>query len=86
MGGRLDATNVVERPLVCGIAALGLDHQQWLGETLRQIAGEKAGIAKPGVPLVTPLMVIAVTSGVMARIRPGGPTRATAVTPTPSST
>ena len=53
MGGRLDATNVVERPLVCGIAGLGLDHQQWLGSTLREIAAEKAGIAKPDVPLVT---------------------------------
>ncbi|HVF83261.1 MAG TPA: bifunctional folylpolyglutamate synthase/dihydrofolate synthase, partial [Sphingomicrobium sp.] len=53
MGGRLDATNVVERPLVTGIASLGLDHQQWLGPTLAQIAGEKAGIAKRGVPLIT---------------------------------
>jgi dihydrofolate synthase/folylpolyglutamate synthase len=53
MGGRLDATNVVNRPLVCGIAALGIDHQHWLGVTLAEIAGEKAGIAKPGVPLVT---------------------------------
>jgi dihydrofolate synthase/folylpolyglutamate synthase len=38
---------------VTGIAALGLDHQQWLGNRLAEIAGEKAGIAKPGVPLVT---------------------------------
>jgi dihydrofolate synthase/folylpolyglutamate synthase len=53
MGGRLDATNVVERPLVTGIAALGLDHQQWLGERLTDIAAEKAAIAKAGVPLVT---------------------------------
>lgn len=53
MGGRLDATNVVERPLVCGITALGLDHQQWLGSTVSEIAGEKAGIAKAGVPLIT---------------------------------
>ncbi|CAA9508803.1 MAG: Dihydrofolate synthase @ Folylpolyglutamate synthase [uncultured Sphingomonas sp.] len=53
MGGRLDATNVIERPLVCGIAALGIDHQHWLGSSLAEIAGEKAGIAKPGVPLVT---------------------------------
>jgi dihydrofolate synthase/folylpolyglutamate synthase len=53
MGGRLDATNVIERPLVCGIAALGIDHQQWLGSSLAEIAGEKAGIAKLGVPLVT---------------------------------
>lgn len=51
MGGRLDATNVV-MPVVAGIAALGLDHQQWLGNSILDIAGEKAGIAKRGVPLV----------------------------------
>ncbi|MFC7537969.1 bifunctional folylpolyglutamate synthase/dihydrofolate synthase [Sphingomonas sp. GCM10030256] len=55
LGGRLDATNIVERPLVCGIAMLGIDHQQWLGKRLIDIAAEKAGIAKPGVPLVTHL-------------------------------
>ncbi len=53
LGGRLDATNVIERPIVCGIAQLGIDHQSFLGETLIEIAGEKAGIAKSGVPLVT---------------------------------
>jgi len=53
LGGRLDATNVIDRPLVCGIAGLGLDHRQWLGRTLAKIAAEKAGIAKRGVPLVT---------------------------------
>lgn len=52
LGGRLDATNVVKRPTVCGIAQLGLDHQQWLGDTILDIAAEKAGIAKAGVPLV----------------------------------
>ena len=51
MGGRLDATSVVA-PVVTGIAALGLDHQQWLGNSILDIAGEKAGIAKRGVPLV----------------------------------
>jgi dihydrofolate synthase / folylpolyglutamate synthase len=51
LGGRLDATNVVT-PLVCGIAQVGIDHQAFLGETLAEIAGEKAGIAKAGVPLV----------------------------------
>ena len=55
LGGRLDATNVVERPLVCGIASLGLDHQAFLGDTMEQVAAEKAGIAKRGVPLVTQL-------------------------------
>jgi dihydrofolate synthase / folylpolyglutamate synthase len=53
LGGRLDATNVLERPLICGIAQLGLDHQQFLGDRIEQIAAEKAGIAKPGIPLVT---------------------------------
>jgi dihydrofolate synthase/folylpolyglutamate synthase len=52
LGGRLDATNVVPRPLVTGIASIGLDHQHFLGDTLGQIAGEKAGIARAGVPLV----------------------------------
>ena len=51
LGGRLDATNVVS-PVVCGIAQVGIDHQAFLGDTLAVIAGEKAGIAKPGVPLV----------------------------------
>ena len=51
LGGRLDATNVVT-PVVCGIAQIGIDHQAFLGDTLAEIAGEKAGIAKPGVPVV----------------------------------
>jgi dihydrofolate synthase/folylpolyglutamate synthase len=55
LGGRLDATNIVEAPLVCGIAGLGLDHQSWLGNRLADIAQEKAGIAKRGAPLVTQL-------------------------------
>lgn len=53
LGGRLDATNVIERPAICGIAALGIDHQSFLGESLGEIAGEKAGIARPGVPIAT---------------------------------
>jgi dihydrofolate synthase/folylpolyglutamate synthase len=53
LGGRLDATNVIEAPAVCGIAQLGIDHQQFLGDRIEQIAAEKAGIAKRGVPLVT---------------------------------
>lgn len=51
LGGRLDATNIVN-PIVTGIAALGIDHAHILGGTLDKIALEKAGIAKPGVPLV----------------------------------
>lgn len=53
LGGRLDATNVIPNPVVCGIAQLGIDHQAFLGDTLDQIAAEKAGIAKPGALLVT---------------------------------
>ena len=52
LGGRLDATNVIEHPLVTGIAQLGLDHQNWLGNSILDIAREKAGIAKKGVPLL----------------------------------
>jgi len=51
MGGRLDATNAI-RSDVCVITSIALDHQQWLGETIREIAVEKAGILKPGVPVV----------------------------------
>ncbi|KZE18508.1 MULTISPECIES: bifunctional folylpolyglutamate synthase/dihydrofolate synthase [Sphingomonas] len=53
LGGRLDATNVLPAPAACGIAALGIDHEAFLGSSLVGIAGEKAGIAKPGVPIVT---------------------------------
>lgn len=51
LGGRLDATNVVS-PLVSVITEIGLDHTQQLGETVTEIAREKAGIIKPGVPVV----------------------------------
>jgi dihydrofolate synthase/folylpolyglutamate synthase len=51
LGGRLDATNVVA-PVLCVITAIDYDHMQWLGSTIEQIAGEKAGIIKPGVPVV----------------------------------
>jgi dihydrofolate synthase/folylpolyglutamate synthase len=53
LGGRLDATNVIAHPLVTGIAQLGIDHQSFLGDSAVGIAGEKAGIAKSGVALVT---------------------------------
>ncbi|MBE7220554.1 MAG: bifunctional folylpolyglutamate synthase/dihydrofolate synthase, partial [Caulobacteraceae bacterium] len=51
LGGRFDATNLV-RPAVSVIAPVDMDHREFLGDTLRAIAGEKAGIAKPGAPLV----------------------------------
>jgi dihydrofolate synthase/folylpolyglutamate synthase len=53
LGGRLDATNVITSPLVTVITNIGLDHTEILGETLGLIAGEKAGIIKPGIPCVT---------------------------------
>ena len=52
LGGRLDATNVVARPALTIITPVSIDHQQYLGETLAEIAGEKAGILKRGVPCV----------------------------------
>ena len=51
MGGRLDATNVV-KPVLCIITSVGLDHMQFLGSTLEEIATEKAGIIKKGVPVI----------------------------------
>ncbi len=52
LGGRLDSTNVVE-PAVTGITSVSLDHEAFLGSTIREIATEKAGIIKPGVPVVS---------------------------------
>lgn len=50
LGGRFDATNVVERPLATAIAPVSMDHLQYLGDTIEKIAFEKAGILKSGVP------------------------------------
>jgi dihydrofolate synthase / folylpolyglutamate synthase len=52
LGGRLDTTNVVSRPAMTAITPVSLDHQAFLGDTVAAIAGEKAGILKPGVPAV----------------------------------
>ncbi|MGE5767587.1 MAG: bifunctional folylpolyglutamate synthase/dihydrofolate synthase, partial [Bacteroidota bacterium] len=52
LGGRLDATNVIARPRLTAITPIALDHQQFLGTTIEAIAGEKAGIMKPGVTCV----------------------------------
>ncbi len=52
LGGRLDATNVIEKPEVCVITEIGFDHMQYLGDTIEEIATEKAGIIKPGIPVV----------------------------------
>ena len=53
LGGRLDATNVIRRPAVCGVTSLGLDHVEVLGDTVGKIAREKAGIFKPHCPAIT---------------------------------
>lgn len=52
LGGRFDATNVIESPRVCVITPVSLDHQSFLGDTVGEIAGEKAGILKRGIPAV----------------------------------
>ena len=52
LGGRLDATNVIRKPELCIITKIGLDHTMYLGNTLEEIAGEKAGIIKDNVPLI----------------------------------
>jgi dihydrofolate synthase / folylpolyglutamate synthase len=52
LGGRGDATNVIDRPAVCAVTSISLDHRDLLGDTLALIAAEKAGIIKPGSPVV----------------------------------
>jgi len=52
LGGRLDATNVIERPALTILTPIDMDHQQYLGDTLEEIAAEKAGILKPDVPCI----------------------------------
>ena len=52
LGGRLDATNVIDTPALTIITPVSIDHTQFLGDTIAKIAGEKAGIIKPGVPVV----------------------------------
>ena len=52
LGGRLDATNIVEKPVVTVITSISLDHTEILGDTIEEIAGEKAGIIKQNIPIV----------------------------------
>jgi len=72
LGGRLDTTNVVPRPVATSIAQLALDHVAILGPTLRHIAAEKAGIAKRGVPLLTQKYPAAIASAVAEVAIPRG--------------
>jgi dihydrofolate synthase/folylpolyglutamate synthase len=55
LGGRFDATNVIERPVTTAITSIGMDHMEFLGDTLARIAHEKAGILKPDIPCATGL-------------------------------
>ncbi len=71
MGGRLDATNAVA-PDVAVITPIGLDHQKWLGGTLAEIAGEKAGIIKTGVPTVSAPQVPEVRAVLASRAAEAG--------------
>lgn len=71
MGGRLDATNVF-LPAVSVVTRVGMDHMQYLGDTIGKIALEKAGIAKPGVPLVLGAMPDEARAAVLARAREVG--------------
>ena len=66
MGGRLDATNAVQ-PVVSVLTPINLDHQKWLGASLAEIAGEKAGIIKLGVPVVSALQLPEAESVIRAR-------------------
>ena len=68
LGGRLDATNVIPSPLVTVITNIGLDHTELLGETLGEIAAEKAGIIKPGIPCVCGVSVGGEAWDVISRI------------------
>ncbi len=74
LGGRLDATNVVDHPRLTIITPVSVDHQQYLGETLPEIAGEKAGILKRGVPCVVGPQEAAALEVIEARaLRLGAP-------------
>ena len=58
MGGAYDSTNIVPKPVVTGVTALGLDHVSVLGKTLREIAWQKAGIYKVGLPFLIPVPLL----------------------------
>ena len=78
LGGRLDATNVIERPLASVITPVSLDHVDFLGDTLDKIAAEKAGILKRGVPAVVaaqPREALAVIERQAARLKRAAPDR-----------
>jgi dihydrofolate synthase/folylpolyglutamate synthase len=67
LGGRLDATNAVTRPRATAITSIAYDHTDWLGDSIELIAAEKAGVLKPGVPVVTGRLPAAAARVVEAR-------------------
>ncbi len=69
LGGRLDCTNVVDKPATTVITPVSLDHQQFLGDTLPEIAGEKAGIIKRGVPCVVARQMDSASEVIEAKAR-----------------
>jgi dihydrofolate synthase / folylpolyglutamate synthase len=68
LGGRLDATNVCDRPLATVITSIAYEHWQQLGDTIAKIAGEKAGILKPGCPAIVGTLPPEAMSVIAARI------------------
>jgi dihydrofolate synthase / folylpolyglutamate synthase len=67
LGGRADATNVIAAPAACAITSISMDHKEMLGDTLEKIAAEKAGIIKPGTPIVTGAQPAGVLAVITAR-------------------
>ena len=89
MGGRLDATNVISSPEVCAIMHIGLDHTEFLGDTVEKVAAEKAGILKPGADCVLYHQLPGVMEVVQKRfadVNPAAAARADAATDTAAST
>ena len=72
LGGRLDATNVVDKPALTVITSISLDHQKFLGDTIEDVAGEKAGILKPGVSCILAKQTRKVTRLIASRAKAVG--------------
>jgi dihydrofolate synthase/folylpolyglutamate synthase len=72
LGGRGDATNIIDRPAACAITSISLDHRELLGPTVELIAAEKAGIIKPGVPIAIGAQPDGVRDVLLRRARDAG--------------
>ena len=72
LGGRLDATNIVQRPLACVFTRIALDHQEYLGDTLAEIANEKLGILKPEASVYIAEQELSVADRIRRRCRESG--------------